>query len=284
MFGKKPKKKKEPVEVDYSKAEILPDDIARHVGSFVGLTPEELVRLFESLGRIDSSFEVQRYKGVKGRNYSRKTGGKMGIADAAEYEKNRQEERIEKEKKILEIHGIDQTIFNREDLNDEIYPKRLTPSDIVRSTEAARDRLQEMDQDRAKPKMEFSPRDEVVLDAMIMVKKYETVRMARAIAEWQRGNIIGKTKEQLKEEAAKKLRQQKGEPEPHIETPEEKVLREAREREAERLMHDELEGFDPNYRTLVQEAAELTDENPEAAAAVISQWIGNTTAAEPKNN
>jgi flagellar biosynthesis/type III secretory pathway M-ring protein FliF/YscJ len=149
--------------------------------------------------------------------------------------------------------------------------------------EAAKERLQKIDAERVKPKIEFSPRDEVVLDAMIMVKKYETVRLAKAIAERQRENIIGKTKEQLKEEEAKKLRQMKGEPEPHIETPEEKAAREARERDEERLKNDELTGFDPNYKTLVQEAAELTDENPEAAAAVIKQWIGNVGITEIKN-
>ncbi|MDR1053860.1 MAG: hypothetical protein LBL39_06755 [Planctomycetaceae bacterium] len=284
MFGRKPKKPKKPVEIDYSKLDILPDDIACHVGSFVGLTPEELARLFESLGRIDNAFNVQRYKGVKGKNSSRKVGRKMGIVDATEYEKNRQDERVEKEKKILEINGVDQSIFDRDELNDEIYPKRLTPSDIVRSTEAAREKLNEIDQERAKPKIEFSPREEAVLDAMVMVKKYETVRVATAIAEWQRENIIGKTKEQLKEEEAKKLRQMKGEPEPHIETPEEKAERETREREEERLKHDELAGFDPNYRTLVQEAAELTDENPEAAAAVIKQWIGSINIGEVKSS
>ncbi|MDR2170392.1 MAG: hypothetical protein LBP59_09645 [Planctomycetaceae bacterium] len=287
MFGKKPKKPKkakEPVEIDYSGVDILPDDLARHVGTFVGLTPEELGRLFSSLGRIDGSFVVQRYRGVKGKNYSRKVGGKMKITDAAEYEKDRVDERREKEKKILDIHGIDKTIFNRDELNDEIYPKRLTPSDIVRSTDAAKERLREIDQERAKQKIEFSPRDEVVLDAMIMVKKYETLRLAQAIADRQRENIIGKSKEQLKEEAARKMREMKGEPEPHVETPEEKILREAREREEERLKRDELAGFDPNYRTLVQEAAELTDENPDAATAIIKQWIGNVGVVENKNN
>ncbi|MDR2345611.1 MAG: hypothetical protein LBE18_06060 [Planctomycetaceae bacterium] len=284
MFGKKNKKQKKPIEVDYSAMDILPDDLARHIGSFVGLTPEELIRLFESLGRIDSSFNVQRYKGIKGKNYSRKIGKKMKITDATEYEKNRLDERIEKEKKILEIHGIDKSIFDRDELNDEIYPKRLTPNDIVRSINAAKERLEEIDKERAKTKVEFSPRDEVVLDAITMVKKYETVRLAQAIAEKQRENIIGKTKEQLKEEEAKKMRQMKGEPEPHIETPEEKAEREAREREEERLKHDELNGFDSNYKTLVQEAAELTDENPEAATAVIRQWIGNTGTNENKNS
>ncbi|MDR1484690.1 MAG: hypothetical protein LBT09_07685 [Planctomycetaceae bacterium] len=284
MFGRKGKKKqKKPIEADYSGMDILPDDLARHVSFFVGLKPEELIRLFESLGRIDNSFKVQRYKGVKGKKNPRKIGGKMGIVDAAEYEKDRFDERVEKEKKILEIHGIDKSIFDRDELNDEIYPKRLTPNDIVRSMDAAKERLHERNEERAKIKVEFSPRDEVVLDAMIMVKKYETVRLAQAIAERQRENIIGKTKEQLKEEEDKKMRQMKGEPEPHIETPEEKAEREAREREEERLKHDELIGFDPNYRTLVQEASDLTDENPEAAAAVIKQWIGNVNAGEIKN-
>ncbi|MDR2641907.1 MAG: hypothetical protein LBC74_03860 [Planctomycetaceae bacterium] len=283
MFGRKPKKPKKSVAPDYSKLEILPEDLARHVGTFVGLTPEELIRLFESLERIDKAFKVQRYKGVKGKNYPRKIGGRMEINDAAEYEKNRLEERLEKEKKILEIHGIDKSIFDRDELNDEIYPKRLTPNDIVKSMEAAKERLREIDEERAKPKIEFSPRDEVVLDAMIMVKKYETVRLAQAIAERQRTHIIGKTKEQLKEEEAKKLRQMKGEPEPHVETQEEKAEREAKEREDERLKHDELAGFNTNYITLIQEAANLTNENPESAAAIIKQWIGNIGTGEVKN-
>ncbi|MDR0391904.1 MAG: hypothetical protein LBH59_08355 [Planctomycetaceae bacterium] len=284
MFGKKtkkPKKPKKPVEVDYSTMEILPDEVAKHVGSFVGLTPEELVRLLESLGRIDKSFNIQRYKGIRGK--ARRIGGTMKIEDATEYEKNRLDERLEKEKKILEIHGIDKSIFDRDELNDEIYPKRLSPNDIVRSMDAAKEKLRKADEENAKKKVEFSPRDELVLDAMMIVKKYETVRLAQAIAEKQRENIIGKTLEQLREEEERKMRMMKGEPEPHIETPEEKAEREAREREEERLKHDELTGFNSNYRTLVQDATELTEENPEAATAIIKQWIGNLGAAETKS-
>jgi hypothetical protein len=288
VFKNKSKKKsadKKKAEVDYSKLAILPNDLAEHIGSFAGLTPEELARLFESLQRIDSSFTVSRRKGVKGKSYSRKVrGSNMNIADAVEYEKNRHEERIEKERKIKEINGIDEEIFDRDELNDEIYPKRLTPVDIVRSTEAAKERLTEIDRERLKLPVIFAPRDEAVLDAIAIVKKYETARLAQAIADRQRKEIIGKSKEQLKAEEEKKLRQMKGEPEPHEETPEEKAEREAREIEEARLRNDELVGFDSNFRTLVDEAAQLTDENPDAAVAIVRQWIGNTATTQQNTN
>ncbi len=41
-----------------------------------------------------------------------------------------------------------------------------------------------------------------------------------------------------------------------------------------------LDGFDKSIRSLQEEIAELVEENPEAAAAVIRQWIGNAVLVE----
>ncbi len=42
----------------------------------------------------------------------------------------------------------------------------------------------------------------------------------------------------------------------------------------------ELNSFDSNMRSLQEEVAELVDENPDAAVAVLKQWIGNTTTKD----
>ncbi|MDR0871098.1 MAG: hypothetical protein LBN39_09945, partial [Planctomycetaceae bacterium] len=41
-----------------------------------------------------------------------------------------------------------------------------------------------------------------------------------------------------------------------------------------------LEGFDKSIRSLQEEIAELVQENPDAAAAVLRQWIGNSVMVE----
>jgi len=43
-----------------------------------------------------------------------------------------------------------------------------------------------------------------------------------------------------------------------------------------------LDGFDKSIRSLREEIAELIEENPEAAAAVLRQWIGNVVTVENK--
>ncbi len=41
-----------------------------------------------------------------------------------------------------------------------------------------------------------------------------------------------------------------------------------------------LDGFDKSIRSLQDEIAELIEENPDAAAAVLRQWIGNAVLVE----
>lgn len=277
MFGKKKKKKPE---VDPSTLPILPNDLAEHVQTLGGLNSEELVKLFESLGRIDESIIVSRRRPVTGKNTSKEVGGKkakMSIDEAVEYEKERAETRAEKENKVRELFGIEQELFERDEINDEIYPKRLAPTDIARSIEAAKDKLEEQDRLKEMRSKVFSPREELILDILTLVKKYEAARVAKKIADRQRKTVKGKTLEQLEAEREARIRQLRGESEPIDETSEERLQKEEEQKqEAIRT----LDGFDKNIKTLVDEAGDVVGENIDAAAAVLRQWVGNVVNSE----
>lgn len=278
MFGKKKQKKKK--EPDYSNQPLLPGKLVEHVQSRNGLTLEEQIKLLESLSRINPSITVTRQKLVKGKKFP-KAVGKIPIEDAIEHTKNRVTARNEKNQKIEEITGLHlQDFQDRAELNDKIYPQRLTPTDIVRYINAGKEQLEELERERTKSVKVFSPREEAVLNVITLIKKLEASRVAKRIAERQRAAVLGKTLEELDAEHAEWLRKLKGEPEP--ETPEqmeERLKQEEVQRIEEETAAEEaarvLEGFDNDIHTLVDEAAILVTENPEAAAAVLKQWIGN---------
>jgi hypothetical protein len=278
VFGrKKQKKKKEP---DYSNQPLLPGKLVEHIQSRNGLTLEEQIKLLESLNRINPAMVVTRRKLVKGKKFP-KTVGKIPIDEAVDYTKKRAEARKEKNQKIEELTGLHLDDFSdREKLNDDIYPKRLTPTDMVRYIKAGKEQLEELDRERAKSAKVFSPREEAVLNVITVVKKLETARVARRIAERQRDAVLGKTLEELDAEHAAWLRQLKGEPEPETPEQQEERLKKEEEQKLEEETEAEetarmLDGFDKDIHTLVDEAASLVAENPEAAAAVLRQWIGN---------
>jgi hypothetical protein len=278
VFGKKrAKKKKEP---DYSKQAVLPSNLVEHIQSQNGLTFEEQIKLLESLRRINPDLTVTRHKLVKGKKFP-KAVGKIPVEEAIELIKKRAEARNEKNQKIEEITGLQlKELQEREELNNEIYPKRLTPNDIVRYVEAGKEQLEILDQERKKTAKVFSPREEAVLNVVTVIKKLEAARVAQKIAERQRDAVLGKTLEELETEHAAWLRKLKGEPEP--ETPEqiEERIKKEKEKEIEETAALEkaarvLEGFSDDIHTLVDEAGTIVDENPDAAAAIIRQWIGN---------
>ena len=60
MFGKK----KPPKEPDYSKMPVLPSKLAEFVQAKYGLTPDELLKLSESLGRVNPEIKVTRRRKV----------------------------------------------------------------------------------------------------------------------------------------------------------------------------------------------------------------------------
>lgn len=278
MFGKKKQKKKK--EPDYSKHPLLPRNLVEHIQSRNGLTFDEQIKLLEALSRINPALVVTRHKLVKGKKFP-KAAGKVSVEEAVELVKKRAEERNEKNRKIEELTGLQLKDLQYTELNDEIYPKRLTPADIARYIEAGKQQLEALDQERAKTAKVFSPREEAVLNVITTIKKFEAARVAQKIAERQREAVLSKTAEELEAEHAEWLRKLKGEPEPETpEQQEERLKQEEEQRIAEEAAALEeasrlLDGFEKDIHTLVDEAGTLVEENPDAAAAIVRQWIGH---------
>ena len=257
---------------------ILPNEVAEFVSEKGGLTPEELSKLLESLGRINPTIKVS----IRRPNPSGKGSKQVAtqpILEAIDYEHERLEKRNEKIKKVQEILNCEDDFLMREEINDEIYPKRLAPTDIVRCIEAAKEKLIEQDRKRTLPSKIFMPREEVVLNIMTLVKKFEAIQVAMRIAERQKRVVAGKTLEEIQAERNADIQKVRDDIEAeNTETPEEKALREQREAiEANRTLT-----FDGNLHNLLDDAEEITAENPEAAAAVLRQWIGIGDAAAKK--
>jgi len=273
VFGKKRKKEQRNEAPPQS---VLPNDFAQHASELAGLTPDEILKLLQSLGRINGAITVTRRRADKKGKGSKVVDGrrgKMSIDDAVEYEKKRIGERNEKEKTVRELFGLQDEEFERNEINDEIYPKRMAPTDIVRYVDAAEKRLEENDRLAERRKKVYSPREEIVLNVLTEIKKNEAPRIAQSIAERQRQTVQGKTLEEL--EAERKRRIENIQAEARAATKEATAEEQAKideGLEAARM----LTPFDKNLRTLTDEAAELTSENPDAAAAVMRQWIGNT--------
>jgi hypothetical protein len=289
VFGKK----KVPKEPDYSKMPVLPTKLAEFVQALGGLTTDELVKLLESVGRIDDAIKIARQRKVEGRDYSKPVGGRkrfMAIPDAIRHAKERTENRHLKDQKIKELlEDIDfDDLMIRQEVNDSIYPKRLSPTDIAQCTDSASEKLEALDRQRATPVKIFSPREETVLDVITLIKKQEAIRVARRIAERQRSFVLGRPMEELEAEYAKWLRQLKGEPEP--ETEEEmkaRLEREAVEQAEMERVAAELAarnfGDLPDIHSLLDDVSALIRENPEAAAAIVRQWIGTNVLIDPRS-
>ncbi len=277
MFGKNSKKEKKK---ETPPTPVLPNAYAQHASELAGMTPDEILKLLESLGRIDDSITVTRRRADKNGKNSKVVGGrkaKMSVDEAVEYEKKRIEERNEKEKNVRELFKLENEKFERAELDESVYPKRLAPTDIVRCVDAAEQRLEEIDRLRETRKKVYSPREEIVLNILALVKKYEAARVARRIAEKQRQAVLGKSIEELDQQRKDRIDGIQAEtagPSPTPDEIEQKKIEE--ELEAART----LTGFDKNLRTLVDEAAEIASENPDAAASVMKQWIGNTVNSE----
>lgn len=273
LFRKKKEDPKAPP--DLTKMLVLPNDLAEHTQTLQGLGSDEIIKLLESLGRIDENINVSLRRPVKGKKYSKEVGGKlrkMSVQDALDYEKKRNDERTEKEKQVSEMFGVEPELFQRDELNGDVYPKRLSPQDIVRGMDTAQKKLEELDRLREKRAKVFLPREEMVLDALTLIKKYEAVRIAEKIAQQQREAVSGKTIEELEAERERRIRVLKGAPDESLEEQEERLKREEEERQE--LLRT-LPGFDNTKQMLTDEAGTIVGENLDAAAAVVRQWIGN---------
>ncbi|GHT26260.1 hypothetical protein FACS18942_03400 [Planctomycetales bacterium] len=275
--AEKPEKKKKGR--DPARMAILPNNLAEHIQTMGGLSSDEIIKLLESIERIDERTKVTLQRPVPRKNTSRPAKGKQGnmkIAAAVNYEKKRAAQRVEKEQQVLELFNFDSSVLPHEELNGEYYPKRMTPDDIATNIKAARQNLLEIDQHRIKAARPSSPNEEAVLNVMMNIKRMEAARIAGYIARKQRDLVLGKTPEQLEQERKERIEQIKIEagliPPPDRElTEEEKKAEEDEKQKAIRT----LQGFGKDIHTLADEAGDLAGENIEAAAAVVKQWIGN---------
>jgi hypothetical protein len=264
---------------DLTKLLVLPNKLAEHSQTLEGLSSDEIIKLFESLERIDGSIVVSRRRPVKGKNYSKEVGGKqrrMSISAAVEYEKKRHSERLEKEKKVSEMFGIETDLLERDELNDEIYPKRLSPQDIAFGMKTAKTNLEESDRLKERRAVILSPREEMILDALEIVKKSEAARVAKLIAKRQKDAVLGKTIEELDAEQHARMNALLG---IHEETEEEKTERLKAEEEQRIEAMKTLQGFDSSQRMLTEEAGDLVNDDFDAAAAIMRQWIGTEPTA-----
>jgi hypothetical protein len=291
MFGRKKKPPKEP---DYAKMPVLPNKLAEFVQAKYGLTPDELHKLFDSLGRVNEHIKVAQRRKVGGKEYSKQVGGRkkfMTIADAVVYEKQRTDSRVEKDDKIRElVEDVDfEGLMGHMEVNDAIYPRELSPIDIAHGIDSACEKLTALDRQRAVSTKIYSPREEAVLDVLTLVKKQEPLRVARRIALRQKKYILDNSLEALEAEYAEWLRNLRGDPPP--ETEEERLAREEADRLANEVVAEEeariaaeeaARNFDDlgDVRSLMDDVAALIRDNPEAAASIIRQWIGNTVLLE----
>ena len=282
------KKKKPPKEPDYSKKPVLPNKFAEFVQAKYGLTPDELHKLFESVGRVNPLITVARRRKIEGKEHSKIIGKTMSMEEAVGYEKERAESRFTKEEKIRQelLDDVDfDELMVRLEVNDAFYPKKLAPSDIANYVGSAGEKLDALDLERTKKPRIYSPREETILDVITLIKKQEPIRVAKHIADRQRAYILAHSLEELETEYAEWLRNLRGDPPP--ETEEEMMARLAEEEavriEEERIAAEEAArnfGDLEDVHTLLDDAAALIKENPDAAAAIIRQWLGNVILAE----
>ena len=285
------KQKKPPKEPDYSKMSVLPSRLIEFVQAKYGLSPDELLKLTESLGRVNPDLKVERRENIKGKEYPKMVGKVLSIAEAAQYERERVESRLTKEQKIHELIDDSEVedLLVRFEVDSSIYPKRLSPSDIAICVDSAGEKLDALDQERIKPRKIYSPREETVLDVITLIKKQEALRVATRIANRQRAYVLGKPIEELEAEYKEWLRELKGEPTEAERLAMEKLAQEEAEAAAAEAAAAAAEeairnfGDLPDVRTLLDDAAALIRDNPEAAAAIIRQWIGNPTVTEAKS-
>jgi hypothetical protein len=288
------KEKKPPKEPDYTKIPVLPPKLAEFVQENHGVTTDVLLKLLESFERVDPDIEIARRRTVDGKPYSKLVGGRKAfgpVGDAVKYTQERLDERHEKSEKIHEL--IDDVDWDgymiHLGVRDTLYPQPLAPVDIADYVDSAGKKLEALDRERAEPpKRVYSARDEVMLDVITIVKKDAPLRLARRLAEWQKMYILTRTPEELEAAHKEWLRVLRGDPTEEERLAMEEAARlaeEEAEAEAERLAEEAaLRNFDDlaELHTLLDDVADLIKNNPEAAAAIIRLWIGNTAAVENK--
>lgn len=239
------------------KATVVTEEMARHIGDEAGMAPEHIAMLLDSLEKIGKEATiVHRPHSAKGRNKPEV----MSIDSAVEYELQRARERQRREIEIRESfrkRPVPDEEIKEFSVEDNVYPKRVSPRDIARSLDAARARIALL-AGKNMPKKN-SIRSEIILSVLEKIKQLEAVRVARQIAKRQYALVEGKDDAAIQREKQETILKK------HLKTFEEEAEKAART----------LDGFGKGLHTLVDEAAEVVETDLNASAKVLGQWIGN---------
>jgi hypothetical protein len=233
----------------------------------LGLTPNELERLFKLLGDkkrpvfqrkpggfSDKENGVAYWKKPKRLSYDKAM--KLLHEKAEEYTE-REREFLRKKRKLTPDYQIPRDI----ELDESGFSENLTADDILLALKTAEKRLA-TPEPHASKEMAEECHVRWIFAALEQLKKEEKVRFARAIALLQQKHIEGKTVHHLPEqENDEEMRDVFGE---HgINGDESEKTR-------------TLDGFGLKpLKTLIDEAGDVVEEDLDAAAKVVRQWIGN---------
>ena len=260
MFGRKKQKDK-----DKDQPALTPVELAEKIGQQAGLLPDEMVKLFDSLERVEKNRKIIRRKAVQEKIVSKKP---IDLQNAVEFAKERLEEHKKREENLRRSHKQKHLKYfeaeSRDVIEDTEYPKKTSPYDIGRSIDTAQKRLLEEERKDADDPVDH--KTIILLQAIDRTKITEAARVAHKIAERQKR--IGLLSLEEAERLAKMTPEERQELAPDIEE----------QLEIARSLH----GFKKQVNTIVDEAAEVVDENVDAAAAVVRQWVG--TIHEEEND
>ena len=245
-----------------TKKPVVTEKMAHTVCEVAGLPPEQIAMLLDSLEKIGKAKKIVRQKSgalFRGRQQ------KMPIGAAVQDAVKRAQERREREEAIREKYRLPAMPESTTPaVESNIYPKRVSPMDIGRSIDAARERLAE--EDEMNMPGEETIRARIVMRVIEHIKILEAMRCARRIARRQSKTIAGKTEENVLAEKETMLEKKRVEDQKRME-------------EIEKAARS-LDGFGKHLHTLVDEAAEVVETDYDASAKVLNQWIGNADSTK----
>ena len=251
MFGRKKKNEAE-------KPAMTPSELADKIGQQAGLLPDEMLKLLDSLERVENNRIIIQRKAVKQKIVDKKP---ISLAKAVEFAQEKIEEHKRREeiqrlihkKKLLKYVEIE----SRDIIEDTEYPRKLSPYDIGKSIDTAKKRLRE-EEERQEEDQPVNRKTELILNVLDRTKITEAARVAHKIA--SRQNRIGLFSLEEAERRSNLPQEEQMEMDPEIE----EQLKIARS----------LNGFKRKNNTIVDDAASVVDENIDAAASVVKQWVG----------
>ena len=237
---------------------MTPSELADKIGQQAGLLPDEMLKLLDSLERVENNRVIIHRKTVKQKIVDKKPISLAKAVESAqekiEEHKRREEiQRLIHKRKLLKYVEVE----SRDIIEDTEYPRKLSPYDIGRSIDTAKKRLRE-EEERKEEERPINRKTEIILNVLDRTRITEAARVAHNIA--SRQNRIGVLSLEETERLANLPPEEQAEITPEIE----EELEFARS----------LNGFKKHNYTIVDDASSVIDENIDAAASVVKQWVG----------